>query len=162
MVLKLQYADPATFFGHTVSTDLKEVPFLSFLGYRYVICFVDHYSRMGFCYFLRSKTEVTPKLRQFVNELARRGIKIHNLLSDRGSEYFSQEGTSKFEQGRNLHEFSRYCELQGINHVLYPIGNKAKLAERWFLEHFTAADVMLWEGTWCSERAQAYLRGFFR
>jgi len=32
---QLQYADPATFFGHTVSTDLKEVPFLSFLGYRY-------------------------------------------------------------------------------------------------------------------------------
>jgi hypothetical protein len=143
---QLQYADPATYFGHTISTDLKEVPFLSFLGYRYVICFVDHFSRMGFCYFLRSKTEVTPKLRQFVNELARRDIQIRNLQSDRGSEYFSQEGTSKFEQGRNLHEFSRYCELQGINHVLYPIGNKAKLAERWFLEHFTAADVMLWEG----------------
>ena len=42
ILTQLQYADPATFFGHTVSTDLKEVPFLSFLGYRYVICFVDH------------------------------------------------------------------------------------------------------------------------
>ena len=138
--------DVASYFGHTFSADIKEVPFLSFRGFRWVLCFVDHFSRHGFCYFVSSKTEITAKLRQFVNDMARHGVRIGNIQTDRGSEFFSQEGTSQFELGRKQHQFTAYCEAQHINHILHPVEGKAKLAERWFLEHFTAADVMLWEG----------------
>ncbi len=141
-----EFKDPASYVGHTISVDLKDVPFPSFLGYRWVMCCVDHFSRCGFCYFLRSKTEVTSKLKQFVNDMARHGVKITNIQSDRGSEFFEQEGTSKYEQGRNMHEFGKYCKDQNINHILHPVAGHAKLAERWFLEHFTAAEVMLWSG----------------
>ena len=141
-----EFEDPASYVGHTISMDLKDVSFQSFLGYRWVMCCVDHFSRCGFCYFIRSKTEVTAKLKQFVNDMARHGITVKNIQSDRGSEFFEQEGTSKFEQGRNMHEFGQYCASQNINHILHPVAGKAKLAERWFLEHFTAAEVMLWAG----------------
>jgi len=62
---------PASFVGHTVSTDVKSLPYISFLGYRYVIVFVDHYSRLSFCYFLRSMNEVTSKLKTYVSEMKR-------------------------------------------------------------------------------------------
>ena len=50
-------ADIPWFVGHTVSTDVKSVPYTSMNGYKHVICFVDHYSRLSFCYFMRHKNE---------------------------------------------------------------------------------------------------------
>ena len=61
--------DPANRIGHTVSTDLKSLPFVSFHGYRFVLNFVDHYSGLGLCYFLRHKNEVTSKLRTYISEM---------------------------------------------------------------------------------------------
>ena len=40
---KLEYASEATFVGHTLSTDSKDLPYLSFRGDRYVMIFVDHF-----------------------------------------------------------------------------------------------------------------------
>ena len=77
----------ATCIGHTVSTDVNVLPFVSFQGYRYCVNFVDHYSGLGFCYFMRHKNEVTAKLLTYISEMARFGIKISNLQSDRGSKY---------------------------------------------------------------------------
>ena len=42
----------ATFVGESVSTDTKEVPYVSLHGYRYVMVFVDHFSKLSFVYFL--------------------------------------------------------------------------------------------------------------
>ena len=39
--------------GERVSSDVKSVPFKSFEGYRYVVNFVDHHSRLGNYYFMR-------------------------------------------------------------------------------------------------------------
>ena len=47
----MPYGDPASFIGHTISTDLKDVPYLSIHGFRYVVNFIDHHSRFSLCYF---------------------------------------------------------------------------------------------------------------
>jgi hypothetical protein len=141
------FESKASFIGHTVSTDVKSLPYASFMGYRYVLVFVDHYSRLSFCYFLRSKNEVTSKLRTYVNEMKRLGVTIHTIQSDRGSEYFEQEGESFLNRGRRLHEFGKFCEDHEpkIIHVVQPVEMKEKLAEGWFKDHFTAVDAMLWD-----------------
>jgi hypothetical protein len=70
----------ATRLGQTVSTDVKMLPFVSFQGYRYVVNFVDHYSGLGLCYFLRHKNEVVVKLKTYISEMARFGIKIGVII----------------------------------------------------------------------------------
>jgi hypothetical protein len=41
---------PATRVGAIVSTDTKEVPYVSLLGYRYVMVFVDQFSKLSFVF----------------------------------------------------------------------------------------------------------------
>ena len=57
--------------GHTVSTDVKEVSYLSFQGFRYAVNFVDHKTRLVFVYFMRTKNEVTAKFKQFLSDMER-------------------------------------------------------------------------------------------
>ena len=59
--------------GEHVSSDVKSVPFESFEGYKYVVNFVDHYSRLGICYFMRCKSEVTKCFERYCKELAHHG-----------------------------------------------------------------------------------------
>ena len=56
--------------GERVSSDVKSVPFESFEGYRYVVNFVDHHSRLGICYFMRHKSEVSACVKRSCAELA--------------------------------------------------------------------------------------------
>jgi hypothetical protein len=142
-----EFPSRATRIGHTVSTDVKILPFVSFQGYRYCVNFVDHYSGLGFCYFMRHKNEVTAKLLTYISEMARFGIKISNLQSDRGSEYFAQEGDTLMHRDRRQHEFGIMCARQSppILHVLTPVESHEKVAEVWFRDHFRAANAMLWE-----------------
>ena len=135
----------ATFLGHTVSSDVKVLPYRSFRGYGYCVNFVDHFSRLGFVYMLKSKDEVTSKLRQYVDDMRRLGIKVLNLQTDRGSEYFSQEGHGRFNEERTLHEFDVFCASAGIRHVVKPVEMKERIAESWFKEHFAAVNAMLWD-----------------
>ena len=76
--------------------------------------------------------------------MSRLGVKIKNICTDRGSEYFEQEGDSKLNSGRQLHEFSLYCVAQQIVHTLQPVEMQEKIAEGWFRDHFTAVDAMLY------------------
>jgi transposase len=92
--------------GHTIHSDLKVLPFESFRGYKYVINFIDSFSRLGFCYFLRSKTEVIAAFRQYIADMKRFGVRIQNIRTDRGSEYFEQEGDALFNRARLLYQFS--------------------------------------------------------
>jgi len=142
-----RFSDPATFVGHTVSTDTKSLPFPSVRGYRYVICYVDHYSRFGLCYFMRSKKEVSDTLRRYLADMHNLGVTVRNIQSDRGSEFFAQEGDSLADRDRRLHQFGAICTAQSppVKHVLRPVELKEALAENWFREHFRAANSMLWE-----------------
>ena len=139
------FEEISTFIGHTVHSDLKSLPYASFQGFKYVINFVDRYSRLGFCYFLRSKTEVTATLHRYLTDMKRLGVKVHNLYTDRGSEYFEQEGDSKLNRGRVVHEFGALCIANGIVHHLQPTEMQEKIAEVWFRDHFSAVDSMLWD-----------------
>lgn len=160
------YGDTATFIGHTVSTDVKEVPYVSIHGYRYVVNFVDHFSRVGLCFFMRTKDEVVDKAKLYVAEMARYGVKIRTIQSDRGSEYYAQEGATRDDRDRALAVLDRFLAQPDINirHVVTPVEMKERLAEVWFRDHFLAADAMLWEARlspvfWCD--AIAYSQYLF-
>ena len=142
-----RFSDPASFVGHTVSTDTKSLPFPSVRGYRYVVCYVDHYSRFGLCYFIRSKREVSDTLRRYLADMRHLGITVRTIQSDRGSEFFAQEGDSLADRDRRQHLFDAVCAAQSppVKHVLRPVEMKEALAENWFREHFRAANSMLWE-----------------
>ena len=86
------YPNPATFVGHSVSTDTKELPYKSIHGYRYAINFVDHKSKLGFVYFLRTKNESTVVLKRYLADMKRLGVTIMPIYSDRGSEFFEKSG----------------------------------------------------------------------
>ena len=142
-----RFSDPASSVGHTVSVDTKSLPYPSIRGYRYVICYVDHFSRFGLCYFMRSKSEVPDTLRSYLSDMRHLGVTVRNIQSDRGSEFFSQEGDTLADRDRRIHQFGSICAAQSpaIKHFLRPVELKENLAENWFREHFRAANSMLWE-----------------
>ena len=136
--------------GHTVSSDTKEVPYKTFKGFNYCINFVDHKSRFTLIYYMRNKNESTAKLRQYVADMGRLGVKVHNIQTDRGSEFFEQENESPVYGTRREHEFRAYCHSQGIRHIVRPTEMKEHLAEQSWKERFRAVNVMLWDGRLCS------------
>jgi len=142
-----RFSDPATTVGHTVSVDTKSLPYPSIRGYRYVICYVDHKSRYGRCYFMRSKSEAPDTLRSYLADMGHLGVTVRHIQSDRGSEFFAQEGDTLADRDRRIHEFGSVCAAQTpvVKHVLRPVEMKENLAENWFREHFRAANSMLWE-----------------
>ncbi|KAJ9566883.1 hypothetical protein OSB04_002849, partial [Centaurea solstitialis] len=61
-------------------------------GYRYFITFTDDFSRYGYVYLMRRKSESFERFREFQNEVQNQlGRKIKFLRSDRGGEYLSDE-----------------------------------------------------------------------
>ncbi|WCJ31560.1 Transposon Ty2-LR1 Gag-Pol polyprotein [Euphorbia peplus] len=61
-------------------------------GFQYFITFTDDYSRFGYVYLMRHKSETLQKFKDFKNEVENQlGKKIKALRSDRGGEYLSQE-----------------------------------------------------------------------
>ncbi|KAJ9544580.1 hypothetical protein OSB04_024287 [Centaurea solstitialis] len=61
-------------------------------GYRYFITFSDDFSRYGYVYLMRHKSESFERFREFQNEVHNQlGRKIKFLRSDRGGEYLSDE-----------------------------------------------------------------------
>ncbi|KAJ9564759.1 hypothetical protein OSB04_000725 [Centaurea solstitialis] len=61
-------------------------------GYRYFITFTDDFSRYGYVYRMRHKSESFEKFREYQNEVQNQlDRKIKFLRSDRGGEYLSQE-----------------------------------------------------------------------
>ena len=83
-------------------------------GSRYVLTFIDDYSRYVTTYLLKKKSDVLSKFKEYVNfiENSTEGMKVKNLLiwnhvkgvrSDNGGEYCSQE-------------FMNFCNSKGISH----------------------------------------------
>ncbi|KAJ9556975.1 hypothetical protein OSB04_011589 [Centaurea solstitialis] len=61
-------------------------------GYRYFITFTDDFSRYGYVYLMRHKSESFERFREFQNEVQNQlGRKIKFLRSDRGGEYLCDE-----------------------------------------------------------------------
>ncbi|KAJ9565872.1 hypothetical protein OSB04_001838 [Centaurea solstitialis] len=61
-------------------------------GYRYFITFTDDFSRYGYVYLMRHKSESFERFREFQNEVQNQlGRKIKFLRSHRGGEYLSDE-----------------------------------------------------------------------
>ncbi|KAK8538769.1 hypothetical protein V6N12_034477 [Hibiscus sabdariffa] len=61
-------------------------------GYQYFIMFTDDYSRYGYIYLMRHKSEALEKFKEFKNEVQNQhGKSIKALRSDRGGEYLSQD-----------------------------------------------------------------------
>ena len=60
-------------------------------GYQYFITFTDDFSRYGYIYLMRHKSESFEKFKLFKNEVQNQlGKNIKTLRSDRGGEYLSQ------------------------------------------------------------------------
>ncbi|KAK3125126.1 hypothetical protein QOZ80_7BG0600470 [Eleusine coracana subsp. coracana] len=61
-------------------------------GFQYIITFTDDFSRYGYIYLMRHKSESFEKFKEFQNEVQNQlGKTIKRLRSDRGGEYLSHE-----------------------------------------------------------------------
>ncbi|KAJ9542108.1 LOW QUALITY PROTEIN: hypothetical protein OSB04_028614 [Centaurea solstitialis] len=88
-------------FDNCEATDLLEIihtdvcgPFSHVArgGYRYFITFTDDFSRYGYVYLMRHKSESFERFREYHNEVQNQlGRRIKFLRSDRGGEYLSDE-----------------------------------------------------------------------
>ena len=68
-------------------------------GYEYFITFTDDYSRYGYVYLMRHKSEAFDKFREYKAEAEKQlGVHIKQLRSDRGGEYLSGEFKSYLAQ----------------------------------------------------------------
>lgn len=78
------------------------ISFMIISGKRYVMCFIDDYSRKGWVYFLKEKSEVFEYFKMF-KKLVEIKIskKIKCLRIDRGGEYISNE-------------FFVFCKEEGV------------------------------------------------
>ena len=75
-------------------------------GKRYFVTFIDDYSRCCMVYFMRHKSEVPEKFKEFeALTTVDCGQQISKLRSDNGGEYSSQE-------------FEAYLKSKGIQHEL--------------------------------------------
>ncbi|KAK8662688.1 hypothetical protein V6N13_024579 [Hibiscus sabdariffa] len=79
-------------------------------GFHYFIKFTDYFSRYGYMYLMRHKSEALEKFKEFRNEVQNQhGKSIKALRSDRGGEYLS-------------HEFDELLKECGIVSELTPPG----------------------------------------
>ena len=77
-------------------------------GFQYFLTFTNDFSRYGYVYLMKHKSETFEKFKEFQSEVEnQRGKKIKALRSDRGGEYLS-------------HEFSNHLKSCGIVPQLTP------------------------------------------
>ena len=74
-----KFSDPATYIGHTVSSDVKSVPFATFRGMKYAVTYVDHYSLLGMVFYVRSKAEIYDTLDRYLREMKALGVTVKNI-----------------------------------------------------------------------------------
>ena len=79
-------------------------------GYEYFITFIDDYSRYGYIYLMRHKSETFDKFKEFKAEVENhQGRSIKSLRSNRGGEYLLGE----FRQFREEHEITSRLAAPG-------------------------------------------------
>lgn len=78
----------------------------SYGGAKFMLVFVDDFSRMVFLYFIKHKSDVLEKFIEFKNEMENQtGEKIKIFRTDNGGEYIGNE-------------FNKFCKAHGIVHQL--------------------------------------------
>ena len=89
-------------------------------GSRFVVSFIDDFSRFAVLYFIKAKSEVLSCFRQFTAEYSHTG-KVRIIRSDNGGEYTS-------------HAFATYCTEQSIKHefTVPDTPQQNGVAERYF------------------------------
>ena len=76
-------------------------------GYEYFITFIDDYSRYGYVYLMKKKSEALDKFKEFKPESEKQlGRYIKSLCIDRGGEYMSIEFVSFLKEHGILSQFS--------------------------------------------------------
>ena len=76
-------------------------------GYEYFITFIDDYSRYGYVYLMKKKSEALDKFKEFKAESEKQlGRHVKSLRSDRGGEYMSIEFVSFLKEHGILSQFS--------------------------------------------------------
>ena len=76
-------------------------------GHRYVVSFIDSYSRFARVYFMKHKSEVLEKFRQFcIDEGVPKTFSSLTLRSDGGGEYDNKA-------------FDEFCFAQGIKQEMF-------------------------------------------
>jgi hypothetical protein len=89
-----------------IHSDLcRPLPTTSKTGNRYILTFIDDYTRKTWLYFLAMKSQTLALFKQFKTLVETPLHRIQTLRSDRGGEYLSAE-------------FSSYCSTQGIHRQL--------------------------------------------
>ena len=152
------HREPINHAGERVSTDLKFLPLVCFEGIRYIVPFIDHYSKHTYVYFSQNKKAETIALimKQYISDMEVLGVKVKKITSDRGSEFYSQDKATLADNDKWTqqveHIFNKACSDLGVQHVAQPVGDHEVLAESWFSRHSVAVDAML---------AQARLSGIF-
>ena len=83
------------------------MPVPSFGGSRYFVTFIDDYSRHTFVYFMKNKSEVLEKFKEFNSYAVNAtGKPIKILRSDNGGEYSSKEFESFLKKNGIVHQLS--------------------------------------------------------
>jgi transposase InsO family protein len=86
------------------------LPQKSMTGSRYILTFIDHFSRYSWVYFLNTKSETFEVFKQWRAQVEKETYKkLSCLRMDRGGEYLSSE-------------FQHYCKLHGILRQLTTAG----------------------------------------
>ena len=105
----------------------------SFNGYSYCVTFIDDYSRKTWIYFLKAKSEVLERYREFKTLVENQtGKKIRVLRTGNEGEY-------------TTNEFMEYCSAEGIKkeHIVLHIPQQNGVAERKNRTMVGAAKAML-------------------
>jgi len=85
--LKFGTRERATQPGELIHTDVCGPFMYSMSGYRYFVLFKDDFSRYREVYFMKQKSKVAEKLKQFLAESKSAGKVVKEVLSDNGGEF---------------------------------------------------------------------------
>ena len=84
-------------------------------GFQYFITFTDGFSRYGYIYLMRNKSESFEKFKEFQNEVQNQlGMSTKFLRSDRGGEYLSHEFGDHLKHVELFHSGLRLEHLSGM------------------------------------------------
>ena len=87
-------------------------------GYSYFITFTDDFSRYGYVYLMKYKSESFEKFKEYRNEVEKQiGKSIKTLRSDRGGEYLSTEFTEYLKENGILSQWTppHTPQLNGVS-----------------------------------------------
>ena len=100
--------------GERIHSDVCHVPLESITGFKYFLTFKDESSGYRIVYFLKSKEQVPPTIKSFLESVERvTGRKVISFRSDCGTEYCNQEVEGYLKSSGIQHETSAPYVKQG-------------------------------------------------